>query len=137
MPITTTVTNLSKRVNPQGVDLAAATIKCALFLSTSNIVAASTVYSALTNEVANGSGYSTGGVTITGLAWTGTTSPQITGTIPNWTSASFTFRFAVIYDSSTGKIMEFVDFGTDQTVVNGTVTLSFDGTNGMMKVTSS
>jgi hypothetical protein len=136
MPATTTVTNLAKRVNPYGVDLTTATINCALFTSSATITGASTLYSGLTNEVANGSGYTTGGNTITGLAWTGTTTPSITGTIPNWTSSTFTFRYAVIYDTSTSKIIEFCDFGADQGVTNGSVALSF-GANGLMQVSSS
>ena len=36
--------------------------KCALFLSTSNIGAASTTYAGVTNEHANGNGYTTGGI---------------------------------------------------------------------------
>ncbi len=136
MSITTTVQDLSKRVNPQGVDLASATIKIALFTSSLSITSASTLYSGLSNEVASGGGYTTGGNTIASLAWSGTTSPKITGTIPSWTSASFTFRFAVIYDNATSKIMEYVDMGADQTVVAGTLALAFD-TNGMLLVTSS
>ena len=134
---TTTVTNLSKRVYPQGVNLTSATIKCALFTSAqTGLTAAATTYGSLTGEVAAGSGYSTGGNTVGSLAWTGTTTPQITGTIPNWTGASFSFEFAVIYDTGTGDIIEYCDFGGTQTVVNGTVAISF-GANGMLQVTSS
>jgi hypothetical protein len=135
MVTTTTVINLAKRVSPYGVDLTTATINCALFTSTATITAASTLYSGLTNEVANGNGYATGGKTITGLAWSGTTTPQITGTIPNWTSATFTFRYAVIYDTDTSKIIEFCDFEINQSVVSGTIALSF-GANGMIQVSS-
>ncbi len=42
--------------------------KIALFLSTSNIGAASTTYAGLTNEVANAVGYTTGGIAITSTA---------------------------------------------------------------------
>jgi hypothetical protein len=133
---TTTVTNAAKQIYPYGVNLTSATIKCALFTSAeTGLGATATLYSGLTGEVANGSGYATGGQTITSLAWTGTSSPYITGTIPNWTSASFTFRYAVIYDSGTSKIIEFCDFGGDQTVTSGTVAISF-GANGLMQVSS-
>jgi hypothetical protein len=135
MAITALVENLSKRINPQGVDLTTATIKCALFLSTSNIAVDSTTYSLLTNEVANENGYTTGGVTITDLTWSGTTSPLITGTIPTWTSSTFTFRYIVLYDSVSDKVIGYYNCATDQSVVAGTVTLTFD-TDGMIKVTS-
>lgn len=136
MSISTTVVNSAKVINPAGVDLAVATIKVALFTSSATITTTSTVYSGLTNEVTNGNGYTTGGNTITSPAWSGTTTKKFTGTIPNWTSATFTFRYAVIYGSASSSIVEFIDFGTDQSLTNGTLTLTFD-TNGMLSVTSS
>jgi len=139
MPVTTTVTNQAKVIYPAGINLASATIKCALFKTGTTLTGASTTYTSLTpasNEVANGSGYSTTGVTITGFAWSGTTTPQITGTIPAWSAATFTFRYAVIYDNATGKILTFTDFGGDQQLINGTLTLSFDGSNGYIQVSS-
>lgn len=139
MPITTLIPNATKRLNPYGVDLTSATIKIALFTSAASggMVAGATLYSGLSNEVSNsGTNYTTGGNTIASLAWSGTTSPIITGTIPSWTTATFTFRYSVIYDTATSKIIQITDYGTDQTVTNGTLTLSFD-TNGLIQVTSS
>jgi hypothetical protein len=132
---TTTVTNNSKRVNPQGVDLTTG-LKIALFLSTATLSATSALYSDLTNEVASGNGYTTGGKSITSGAWSGTTSPKFTGSIADWTSATFTFRYVVIYDVATSKIITYVDFTTNQTVTAGTLTLAFD-TGGLITVTSS
>ena len=74
--------------------------KCALFLSTSNIGTASTTYAGVTNEVANGLGYTTGGIAVTFLL-TGTTTVKATFSAnPVWTAAggSITARFAVIYE---------------------------------------
>ena len=74
--------------------------KMALFLSTSNLSAASTTYAGLTNEVANANGYTTGGVAIT-LALSGTTTVICTYSInPSWTASggSIVARFAVIYE---------------------------------------
>lgn len=74
--------------------------KMALFLSTSNIGAASTTYAALTNEHANANGYTTGGIAIAlNLAGTTTVTVDIT-TDPVWTASggSITARFAVIYE---------------------------------------
>lgn len=136
MAITTTIPNATKEVYPYGVNLATATINCALFTSSATLATTSTLYSALDNEVANGNGYTTGGVEVADLAWTGTTTKVITGTIPSWTAASFTFRYAVIYDTDTSKIIGYYDFAEDQQVVQGTVTLSFD-TGGLISVTSS
>lgn len=75
--------------------------KMALFLSTSNIGASSTTYAALTGEVANANGYTTGGVAIT-LSLSGTTTVTVAGTNCSWTASggSITARFAVIYTVS-------------------------------------
>lgn len=76
--------------------------KMALFLSTSNIGAASTTYAGLTNEHANNNGYTTGGIAIT-LTLSGTTTVTVDiQTDPVWTASggSITARFAVIYEVS-------------------------------------
>ena len=75
-------------------------LKCALFLSTSNIGAASTTYAGVTNEHANANGYTTGGIACTG-AVTGTTTVTLDSTTnPVWTASggSITARFAVLYE---------------------------------------
>lgn len=82
----------------------------ALFLSTSNIGAASTTYAALTNEVANApstTGYTTGGQVVT-LALSGTTTVNTSASSVVWTaiSASLTARFAVIYEVS-GNVLAY------------------------------
>ena len=74
--------------------------KMALFLSTSNIGAASTTYAGVTNEVANANGYTTGGIAVTfTLAGTTTVTVDIASD-PVWTAAggSITARFAVLYE---------------------------------------
>ena len=74
--------------------------KCALFLSTSNIGAASTTYAGVTNEHANANGYTTSGIAVAlTLAGTTTVTVDIT-TDPVWTASggSIIARFAVIYE---------------------------------------
>ena len=81
-------------------DLDTDSFKMALFLSTSNIGAASTTYAGLTGEVANGNGYTTGGIAIT-LTLSGTTTVTVDiQTDPVWTASggSITARYAVIYE---------------------------------------
>lgn len=81
--------------------------KMALFLSTSNADTLSVgtgVYGDLTNEVANGFGYTTGGGDITGVTWThsgGTATFDCDNEV--WTAAggSIVARFAVIYKNAT------------------------------------
>lgn len=81
-------------------DIDTDTWKMALFLSTSNIGAASTTYAGVTNEHANANGYTTGGIAVAlTLAGTTTVTVDIT-TDPVWTASggSIVARFAVIYE---------------------------------------
>jgi hypothetical protein len=81
-------------------DIDSDTWKMALFLSTSNIGAATTTYAGVTNEHANANGYTTGGISIAlTLAGTTTVTVDIT-TDPVWTASggSITARFAAIYE---------------------------------------
>ncbi len=87
-------------------DIDSDTWKMALFLSTSNIGAASTTYAGLTNEVASAFGYTTGGIAIT-LTLAGTTTVTVDISVdPVWTASggSITARFAVIYEVS-GRVL--------------------------------
>lgn len=88
-------------------DLDTDTFLMALFLSTSNLGAASTTYAGLTNEHANNNGYTTGGISLGQLALSGTTTVTVDETTnPVWTASggSITARFAVIYESG-GNIL--------------------------------
>ena len=87
-------------------DIDSDTWKMALFQSTSNIGAGSVNYADVTNEVANGNGYTTGGESIT-LTLSGTTTVTVDiSTDPVWTASggSIVARFAVIYEVS-GKVL--------------------------------
>ena len=77
------------------------TFKVALFLSISDIGAASTTYAGVTNEHANANGYTTGGISLGPLTLAGTTT--VTVDDPSdmvWTASggSITARFAVLYE---------------------------------------
>ena len=88
-------------------DLDTDTFLMALFLSTSNIGAASTTYAGLTNEHANANGYTTGGQSLGSLTLSGTTTVTVDETTnPVWTASggSITARFAVIYESG-GRVL--------------------------------
>ena len=86
------------------IDLDGHTFKMALFLSTSNCNTLTyDEYADLTNEVANGNGYTTGGVTMTAVTLTnssGTITFDSDNVEWNVTGAGITARFAVIYDDS-------------------------------------
>ena len=83
-------------------DIDSDTWKMALLLSTSNIGAGSTTHAGVTNEHANGNGYTTGGVAIT-LTLSGTTTVTVDiASDPVWNASSgpITARFAEIYEVS-------------------------------------
>jgi chitodextrinase len=112
-------------------DIDSDTWKCALFLSTSNIGAASTTYAGLTNEHANANGYTTGGAAIT-LGLSGTTTVSVTASDPTWTASggSIVARFAVVYEVG-GNVLCYCLL--DSTPANVTVTdgntLTINNTN--------
>jgi hypothetical protein len=83
-------------------DIDSDSYKMGLFLSTSDIGAASTTYAGVSNEHAAANGYSTGGIAIT-LTLAGTTTVTVDiSTDPVWTASggSIVARFAVIYEVS-------------------------------------
>lgn len=109
-----------------GVDFDAATYKLTLHTSTfTPNVDTMTFQSDLTNEVASGSGYTTGGVTLSGLALTyDATSDQVRWdfTDPAWTfTGAVSWRYGVVWidtagASTTDPLMFLLDWGTTNTV---------------------
>lgn len=97
-------------------DIADDTFKMALFLSTSNIGSGSTTYAGLTNEHANGNGYTTGGIAVD-LTVAGTTTVTVDiATDPVWTASGgdIVARFAVIYSASRMRSWSWSASWTDQ-----------------------
>ena len=107
------------------------TFKIALYTAAANIDATTTVYTT-TDEVV-GTGYTAGGNTL--VISTSPTSANNSASIPtafisfsntSWTSASFTCRGALIYNSTQGnKSVAVLDFGSDKTVSNDTFLITF------------
>lgn len=91
---------------------------------------------ALYTEVsAVGTGYTTGGYELTTNASNGATNYAIlTGGVTTIPAASFTCRYAVVYRTSDGKIRAVIDLGGDKTVTSGTMTITWDATNGLIKI---
>ena len=96
-------------------DLDTDTLKMALYVAEANLGADTTVYST-TNEVV-GSGYSAGGVVLTGVTvLTSGTTAYVDFADPVWNPANFTARGALIYNASKGnKSIAVLDFGADKT----------------------
>ena len=107
------------------------TFKIALYTAAANLGYATTVYST-SNEV-TGSGYTAGGNTL--VISTSPTSGNNSLSVPtafisfsnsSWTSATFTARAALIYNSTEGnKSVAVLDFGADKTVNNDTFQIIF------------
>jgi hypothetical protein len=100
--------------------------------------AATTNYSDLTgnsDEVPNGSGYTTGGFAFTAAqnitpATSGTTAYWEWSTNPNWTSATFSAAGCIIYNSSKSNKCVYVgSFGGTVSVSAGTLTLTMPTNN--------
>ncbi len=94
-------------------------------------------YAEITNEVANGNGYTTGGITLTSVTWSksgGTTTFDCANIEIEASGGDITFRFAVIYDA-TGSPQPLVCYTTpDNTPADTTVT---DGTKKILTIHAS
>jgi len=110
------------------------TFKIALFTAAADLSASTTVYTAgMTGQVANGNGYTTGGNTLvisqfptSGNNQSAVPTAFISFSNTSWTSASFTARGALIYNSTQGnKSIAVLDFGADKTVTNDTFQIIF------------
>ena len=106
-------------------DLIDDTIKIALFNANADLSASTTAYS--TNQEVTGTGYTAGGNTLTGatVRSSGTTA-YVSFDNTTWSSASFTCRGALIYNSSKAdRSVAVLNFGSDKIVTNGTLTVEF------------
>lgn len=108
------------------------TLKCALFtdasLPTSGEYSDYATLAGTETEVANGNGYATAGVALGSITWTQTAgSLKFDAADAEWTSATFTARWAIIYSvSATGNdLICLIDFGSDKSVSGGTFTIQF------------
>jgi hypothetical protein len=114
------------------------TFKIALYTSSANLDASTTVYT--TSNETTGVGYTAGGNTllISQTPTSGGTTAYISFSDTTWTSASFTARGALIYNSTQGnKAVAAFDFGSDKTVVAGTFTITFptaSSTNAVLRI---
>ena len=104
----------------------------ALYTSSATLSAATDGY-ITSNEVANGNGYTTGGNALSSKAVTeNSTSGVFDAADPEWTSATFTARGALIYNKTLGDAssnargaIAILDFGGDFSVSGGTFKIVF------------
>jgi hypothetical protein len=113
--VQTLTTSFKNDLLVAGQNLATDTLKLALYTANASLGADTTVYSS-TNEVV-GSGYSAGGITLTGITiQTSGSTVYINFNNAVWNPASFTTRAALIYNSSkSNKSVAVLDFGSDKT----------------------
>lgn len=97
--------------------------------------------SSITNEVV-GTGYTAGGTIIGSMAVAIATNVfTISGANASWPSATFTARYAPLYDSTpatdaTRPLIGYVDFGADNSPSNGTLSVTWNA-SGIATVTDS
>lgn len=110
------------------IDFDTDTIKVALFTSSYTPSQDSdTLYSGLTNEVASGSGYTTGGETLANASISQTANVvTLDGDDITWSSSTITARYAVIYDSANSCLIGYVDFGENFSSSNSDFTISWN-----------
>lgn len=101
---------------------------------------ADTTFTAGTTDLATAGGYTAGGnaATITSAAQTSGTYKLVLASPTAWTAtgAGFTFRYAIMWDTTTSTPVAYWDYGSSQVVSAGeTVTVTLDATNGVFQAT--
>lgn len=94
----------------------------------------------VTNEVANGNGYTTGGATLTEVAVTKETTTDV-GKLDaadvTWAASTITARGAVLYrnvgTAATDNLIAYFDFGADKSSSNGNFTIQWH-TDGILTI---
>lgn len=129
MIIQTQTTSFKKELYEGVHDLLTDTIKIALYTALADLTEQTTEYT--TVEEVSGSGYSAGGIVLTGATVNSSGSTAyVSFNNASWTSASFTCRGALIYNASkANKSIAVLDFGSDKTVSNNTFTVTFPVNN--------
>lgn len=101
---------------------------------------ADTSFVAGTTDLATAGGYTAGGnaATLVSASQTAGTYKLVLNSPSVWTAtgAGFTFRYAILWDSTTSTPVAYWDYGSSQVVAVGeTVTVTLDGTNGVFQAT--
>lgn len=113
--VQTLTTSFKNDLLTAGQNLSTDTLKLALYKADASLNADTTAYSA-TNEI-TGTGYTAGGVTLTGVTiQTSGSVVYINFSNAVWSPAAFTTRAALIYNASkSNKSVAVLDFGSDKT----------------------
>lgn len=131
-------TNWKLNVGKKLENLSSDSLKVALFTSTyTPNQDTDTTYAGITGEVANGSGYTTGGVALASVSWASDATnhrAKLTASNLTWNvTAVITYRYAVLYDSTSGDLIALYDPGANQTgPSSGTININWDASNGVL-----
>ncbi|CAB5187268.1 hypothetical protein UFOVP165_24 [uncultured Caudovirales phage] len=106
----------------------------------SSVNVADTTFTPGTTDLATGGGYTAGGnaASTTSATQTSGTYKLVLASPSVWTAtgAGFTFRYAILWDSTTSTPVAYWDYGSSQAVAAGeTVTVTLDATNGVFQAT--
>lgn len=101
---------------------------------------ADTTFTPGTTDLATAGGYTAGGnaATVSSATQSGGTYKLVLNSPSVWTASGggFTFRYAILWDSTTNTPVGYWDYGSSQAVAAGeTVTVTLDGTNGVFQAT--
>lgn len=101
---------------------------------------ADTTFTPGTTDLATAGGYTAGGnaATVSSAAQSAGTYKLVLNSPTTWTAtgAGFTFRYAILWDSTTSTPVAYWDYGSSQAVAAGeTVTVTLDATNGVFQAT--
>jgi len=121
----------------EGINAGSDTWKIAL---AATVNAADTTFTAGTTDLATGGGYTAGGNTaaVSSATQSAGTYKLVLTSPSAWTASGggFTFRYAILWDSTTSTPVAYWDYGSSQVVAAGeTVTVTLDGTNGVFQAT--
>jgi len=121
----------------EGINAGTDAFKVAL---AATVNAADTVFTPGTTDLATGGGYTQGGnaCTTASASQSGGTYKLVLNSPAVWTASGggFTFRYAILWDSTTNTPIGYWDYGSSQVVAAGeTVTVTLDATNGVFQAT--
>lgn len=135
MPVAKMYGNMLLKALNKEIDWDSETIKVMLCTSSYTPDQDTHIYkSSITNEVASGDGYTTGGAALANktIGYTaGTNVIKLDADDCVWTASSITARYAVFYDDSpatdaTKPLLGYVDFEADKVSASGTFTITHD-----------
>ena len=120
----------------EGINAGSDIWKVALALT---VNAADTSFVAGTTDLSTGGGYTQGGntATVSSATQSGGTYKLVLSNPATWTASGggFTFRYVILYDSTTSTPVGYWDYGSSLVMAAGdTFTVNLDGTNGVFQV---